>query len=50
MRSPHPSSNPEAITLHRIREAEEVALGHLEGQVAEVDLGVRPQLVVDQVD
>jgi hypothetical protein len=30
--------------------AEEVALVHMEDQVAEVDLGVRPQLVVDQVD
>ena len=50
MRSPHLSSNPEATTLHRIREAEEVALGHLEDQAAEVDLGVRPRLVADQVD
>ena len=49
MRSPHRSSNPEVTTLHHIREAEEVALGHLEDQVAEVDLGVRPKLVVYQV-
>ena len=49
MRSPHLSSNREATTFHRIREAEEVALGHLEDQVAEVDLGVRPKLVVYQV-